>query len=584
MAHGFVHKLVEKAKEDPLKAVSAVASTTGLGLASANLITNRKRVSDANKNQQEQLRAMNRLTSALTNVNSTMKGEEEPVSKPKPEKESKMKKFRSKYFSVENGGYEGGKRKTAEISAGWVAAGAVAGGAGGAAVSHQRGGVSAGLVAIGAVLGAGASALLQWMYKVVDNSEFNAPESRLSTIHLIKVIESYYHKPATDEEREVEVTSPTRTEFRSSSHNYGGGHYGGYTNPDSSYNTSNSNYWGDSYTNSNTTTSGGITTKKKVTVHKKERYVVPYCIDGKPDSFTVNITLRFGVLVMLISNPVRQELQIINQGLDEYCHYFKNANYTSKTLCKNTYLVELQVVGENDYRYLYSLVNKVIAPMLWGGIKVNFVTDNALLSKGGAKFKRKDFSLSDDMVKGAGIGGAAGTLSGIVSRAAGSGTGLAGTLIYTAAGSIIGAALGALHHVFKKGVDRSNRQATVDARLMNSVVDDLKATGFKEGINFTRDPKTADDLKVRVSIVISKVSGELNLIINMIADDKLKDLTKDMITRIPNTSAVTSKIEDKYNEITITSISDNSANAGLIAGICNYFIRNKYPVYLVEVG
>lgn len=577
----FVRKLINKAKEDPLKAISATASTTGLGLASANLITNRKRVSDANRNQQEQLRAMDRLTRALTSVDSTMKGTTAPAVT-KPEQESKMKKFRSKYFSVENGGYEGGKRKTAEISAGWIAAGGVMGGVAGAIAAGSTKGTSGNVVAITSILGAGVSALFQWMYKVADNSEFNSPESRLSSIHLIKVIESYYHKPATDEEREVEVTSPTRTEFRSSSHNYGGGHYGGYTNPDSSYNTSNN--WNSNYTNSNTTTSGGITTKKKVTVHKKERYVVPYCIDGKPDSFTVNITLRFGVLVMLISNPVRQELQIINQGLDDYCHYFKNANYTSKTLCKNTYLVELQVVGGNDFRYLYSLVNKVIAPMLWGGIKVNFVTDNSLLSRGGAKFKRKDFSLKDDMVKGASIGGAAGTLSGIVSKAAGNSTSLAGTLVYTATGSIIGAALGALHHIFKKGVDRSNRQATVDARLMNSVVDDLKATGFKEGINFTRDPKTADDLKVRVSIVISKVSGELNLIINMIADDKLKDLTKDMITRLPNTSAVTSKVEDKYNEITITSISDNSANAGLIAGICNYFIRNKYPVYLVEVG
>jgi len=585
-----IGKLIEKAKEDPLKAVSAATGITGVSLATANLITNKQRVKDANRNQKEQLKAMKNLTDALTNVNSTMK-DKKVITLKEPEtttnnKEGFFARFRRKNFSIETGSYKGGKRKPYEFSPGFVAGmGALGAGVGALATMHDKGGPAQG-AAIGGILTAGVSALASFLYQVADQSEFRAPHSQLSTVHLLEVIDSYYHEDAQDIEEEVGYESPTTSETTSSSHNYGGGSYTSYTSPYSSYNNGHHNNWSDSYSKTTTRTSGKLNTRSKVTTHTRDRYVVPFCVDGKPDSFTVNLTLRFGVLVMYINNPIRQELQIINQALDSYCHYFQNADYNAKTLCKNQYVVELQVVGGNDISFLYSLVDKVIGPLLWGGIRVNFVTGNTIFErKGGAKFKRKDFSLTDDMVRGASIGGAAGTLSGILSKAADGGRGNLGrALVFMGAGSIVGAALGAIHHVVKKGTDVSNRRATVDARLMNLVVDDLKATGFKEGVHFTRDPKKADELKSRVSIVISRASGEMNLIINMVADDRLKDLTKDIITRLPNSSAVTTKMEDKYNEITITTIEDNSANAGLIAGICNYFIRSKYPVYLVEVG
>ena len=584
-------KLIEKAKEDPLKAISATTGITGVSLATANLLTNKQRVKDANKNQKEQLNAMKNLTNALTNVNTTMKDKKivtinKPDDSSAPKSEGFFARFRRKNFSIESGGYQGGKRKTYEFSPGLVAGmGAVGAGVGAFAGMHDQGGPAQG-AAIGSLLAAGVTALASYLYKVADESEFKAPNSHLSTIHLLDVIDTYYHEDAMDIEDEYGYESPTTTETTSSSHHYGGGSYTSYTSPYSSYNSGHSNNYGHDYNNTTTTTSGKVTSKSKVTTHTRDRYVVPFCVDGKPNSFTVNMTLRFGVLVMYVNNPIRQELQIINDALDSYCHYFQNADYTAKTLCKNGYQVELQVVGGDDISYIYSLVDKVIAPMLWGGIRVNFITGNTIFErKGGAKFKRKDFSLSDDMIRGAGIGGGVGTLSGIVSRAADGGRGNLGrALVFMGAGSIVGAALGALHHAIKKGSDISNRRATVDARLMTSVVDDLKASGFKEGVHFTRDPKKADELKSRVSIVISRSSGEMNLIINMVADDRLKDLTKDMITRLPNSSAVTTKMEDKYNEITITTIEDNSANAGLVAGICNYFIRSKYPVYLVEVG
>lgn len=152
------------------------------------------------------------------------------------------------------------------------------------------------------------------------------------------------------------------------------------------------------------------------------------------------------------------------------------------------------------------------------------------------------------------------------------------------AGTLIGAALGALVGGAKELDQFISHKTTVDKRLMDKVVDDLKKTGFEEGINFTRDPKTADRIKSPVSVAITRNSGELRLLVNAIADKKLKDLTSQLIKNLPNSSAVTQEEKNRYNEISITTISDGSADVGLISGICEKFIRNKYPVYLVEVG
>ena len=153
-----------------------------------------------------------------------------------------------------------------------------------------------------------------------------------------------------------------------------------------------------------------------------------------------------------------------------------------------------------------------------------------------------------------------------------------------AGGTILGAALGALVGSIKEVDKFISRKTTVDNRLMSKVVGDLKKTGFEEGTDFTRDPKTADRIKSQVSIAITKNSGELRLLVNTIADKKLKDITSQVIRNLPNSSAVTREERNRYNEISITTISDGSADVGLIAGICEKFIRNKYPVYLVEVG
>lgn len=215
-------------------------------------------------------------------------------------------------------------------------------------------------------------------------------------------------------------------------------------------------------------------------------------------------------------------------------------------------------------------------------------------------FRRKDFSILSDTIKGAAIGGNLATLSlppggedakniyikssNPTFRKINKLSPFSKRLGVIAAGTLVGAALGALVGTIKKSNEVISRKLTVDNRLMDRVIEDLKKTGFKEGSDFTRDPKTADSLKSVVSVAITRNSGELRLLVNTISDNKLKDITKNIIKNLPNSSAVSEENKSRYNEISITTISDGSADVGLIAGICEKFIRNKYPVYLVEVG
>jgi hypothetical protein len=83
---------------------------------------------------------------------------------------------------------------------------------------------------------------------------------------------------------------------------------------------------------------------------------------------------------------------------------------------------------------------------------------------------------------------------------------------------------------------------------------------------------------------MSRVSDDLRILINTVSDSKLKRTTDEVINRIPNVSVVNKKMTDKFNDITISTISDSSADASLVTGIAEHFIHSSYPVYLVEVG
>lgn len=230
-------------------------------------------------------------------------------------------------------------------------------------------------------------------------------------------------------------------------------------------------------------------------------------------------------------------------------------------------------------------------------------------------FRRKDFSILSDAAQGAGIGAAIGSFGSIFApdkvnnsrtidrktvgnvssfkfrnktdyKIRNNYNNLSNNqrkLAIAGAGAIIGAALGALVGLIKEG-DKWISRTNVDKRLMEKVIENLKKTSFKEGTDFTRDPKIADQLKTKVCVVITKISGDLRILINTVNDKKLKDLTDQTVKNIPNSSVVNTKTSNNYNEITISTISDGSADAGLVTGICTKFIRSGYPVYLVEVG
>ena len=200
------------------------------------------------------------------------------------------------------------------------------------------------------------------------------------------------------------------------------------------------------------------------------------------------------------------------------------------------------------------------------------------------QFRQKQFGIVSNIRNGAAIGATIGTLATKLPIFKKKTDDWKTELSIIGGGTIIGAGLGLLVGLTKDISTKVNRATTVDARLMQGVIENLKKDNFREGIDYTRDPKTANDLKIKVCIVISKNSGNMQLLVNTVADTKLKTVTLNMAKNIPNTATVNTKLSDKYNDISISTVSDSSANIGLVTGIAEYFIRNKYPVYLVEVG
>lgn len=201
------------------------------------------------------------------------------------------------------------------------------------------------------------------------------------------------------------------------------------------------------------------------------------------------------------------------------------------------------------------------------------------------KFREKNFShFMSDTIKGASIGAGLGTLVlPFLPKEAASKDNFINNSKSVGISTLVGAALGAVIGLIRDG-EQLIKRSRVDNRLMSFVVDGLKGQGFKEGSDFTRDPKKATQLRTKVCIVITKVSGEFSLLVNTISDNKLKNITSELIKNLPNTSTYTENISDKFNDITISSISDSSVTAGLVIGICERFIRSGFPVYLVEVG
>lgn len=212
-------------------------------------------------------------------------------------------------------------------------------------------------------------------------------------------------------------------------------------------------------------------------------------------------------------------------------------------------------------------------------------------------FREKKFSLKDDVTAGLIIGGIVGAggvpvkkginaLSGetLIKNDSRVGKILGNPVASTVAGSIVGAALGGLYYLFKSVTNKSTSLNERKLNLPKDIVTTLTKFGYKEGFDFTFDPKKANDLKTKVCIVISRTSDDMTLIINSISDPKLESISKQIIKTLPNTSVITRRKSDKWNELTISSLSTNNGDSGFISILAEKFIQRKYPVYLVEVG
>lgn len=215
------------------------------------------------------------------------------------------------------------------------------------------------------------------------------------------------------------------------------------------------------------------------------------------------------------------------------------------------------------------------------------------------KFKEKNFGLLESTAYGAAIGAAVG---GGTRRLMGKPKKKTAAVSFkdkiktrfvsldqdTAAigGALIGATLGFIAGAIKETANYINKRKTVNSRLLPDVVTRLGKLGHKQDMSFTLDPKRADMLKTKVSIVIYKYSDDLRIVVNTVNDPKLDAVSKQLTEKIARSTTSTYKeeISGKFKDLKITAISDHSTDADYIAWVVSTFINNGYPVYIVEVG
>lgn len=320
-ATGTGRRVINFVKEHPMIAISS----TGLGISGTNLAVNASRHREAKKYQENQLKAMDDLTKALGKVDKSLKNTTPGQVKPA---EETTRIGRLKLFSIEDGGYKGGKRTPGQGS---YLAGMAVGAAGGGVLGFMAKGEKAGGL-IGAGIGLGVGALFTWLSNLADKSVFNSGKStNANSYNLIKEIDQSYQNQAPDEEEET--TTITRT------------------------------------TENGTT----VSKTKRVQVNKVQntdpRGIV-YDIDGDPKKHTVSVLYRGNILMMYIYKPTSIELKTMNYLLDTYCHSYKNADYISSTVSKNVYVVEVNVIRGSENFIAKELINS--------GYKINILTGNKI--------------------------------------------------------------------------------------------------------------------------------------------------------------------------------------------------------------
>lgn len=316
-------------KDHPILPLSAAS----LGVGIANYKTNTKRQRESIQQHKEQLEALTRLSKNISKNSESLNELNKNLEKESGDdikRRSIFGKLLNKDFSIQDGGFKGRKLLPEKSS---VGTGAVVGGALGAGVGaflgHEQK-ESGSFALVGGLFGAGIGALAVWLNNIANESYFNLGLStRANSYTLIKGLERIY----IPEEDEVEESTETTT--------YDKDVFG-----------------------------RRVKSTTKVTKSPRKSSVSPigtlFSVDSDPKRCTINLLLRGNVLVMLVTKPSNLELTKINNVLDKYCRKFKMADYSSKTIEKNTYLVEVNIV-QNQEAYLVSdLINS--------GLKVNILT------------------------------------------------------------------------------------------------------------------------------------------------------------------------------------------------------------------
>lgn len=155
-------------------------------------------------------------------------------------------------------------------------------------------------------------------------------------------------------------------------------------------------------------------------------------------------------------------------------------------------------------------------------------------------------------------------------------------IIFLAGTTLLGAALGTLVGVTKTLNEKWSQKHT-NQRLTKPLERELKRWGYKEGQDYTFDPKKANEIPTKVCIVLSSASGDLQTVINSEDDKNLRNLVN-KIVRQSGGRIQTSTQNNRFNEITITTEKNASKNVKQVSSIIKSFVENKYPVYIVEVG
>ena len=212
--------------------------------------------------------------------------------------------------------------------------------------------------------------------------------------------------------------------------------------------------------------------------------------------------------------------------------------------------------------------------------------DNSWLRIGGRKIfsiREKSYgAITNSAWKGAAAGGTLG--AGLVlpyMSIAQTGTPRAKAMV-PLVGAALGGLAGSLWGVIKT-LDTKISQSGTGHKLIEEVIKNLKRAGFKEGQQWTCDPKKATLMKSKVCVVLSQSADNTGILVNMANDQKLKEISEEIINTLPTGFRETEKMSDRFNEIQISSFPDKT-DATYIFTVLEKFIKRGFPVYLIEVG